>query len=296
VVVKGLTFQYKSPYHDPVNALNDCNFVLPKGARCLLLGCNGAGKSSLLKVLAGKHLLEDEEMCVVLGKCSFYQTLGLSGVSFLGGGWTRNVAFAGNNVAYQADIAVSEMMPELQAEYPERRDKLIEILEIDKNWSMHRVSDGQRRRVQIMLGLLRPFKLLLLDEMTVDLDILARRAFLKFLDEECQERNATVVYATHIFDGLGDWPSHLLFLEGGEVSQFGEYDKDFRSKPSFKSLYDLVADFLQEQHDKRKQKALLDAKKTKAPVVKKPVEAFATPPNCGYTPGRMAAYFAAGGK
>lgn len=41
---------------------------------------------------------------------------------------------------------------------PVRRDKLIELLDIDLKWKMHKVSDGQRRRVQICMGLLHPFK------------------------------------------------------------------------------------------------------------------------------------------
>lgn len=41
---------------------------------------------------------------------------------------------------------------------PVRRDKLIELLDIDLQWRMHKVSDGQRRRVQICMGLLHPFK------------------------------------------------------------------------------------------------------------------------------------------
>lgn len=43
---------------------------------------------------------------------------------------------------------------------PDRRDKLIELLDIDLQWRMHKVSDGQRRRVQICLGLLYPYKVL----------------------------------------------------------------------------------------------------------------------------------------
>ena len=39
---------------------------------------------------------------------------------------------------------------------PERRRKLMKVLDIDPAWRMHRVSDGQRRRVQICLGLLKP--------------------------------------------------------------------------------------------------------------------------------------------
>lgn len=43
---------------------------------------------------------------------------------------------------------------------PERRDRLIDLLDIDLRWRMHKVSDGQRRRVQICMGLLHPFKVL----------------------------------------------------------------------------------------------------------------------------------------
>lgn len=41
---------------------------------------------------------------------------------------------------------------------PIRREKLIELLDIDLQWRMHKVSDGQRRRVQICMGLLHPYK------------------------------------------------------------------------------------------------------------------------------------------
>lgn len=77
---------------------------------------------------------------------------------------------------------------------------------------MHQVSDGQRRRVQIFLGLIRPFKILLLDEVTVSLDVVVRMDLLKYLKRESETRGATILYATHIFDGLDDWPTHLHYL------------------------------------------------------------------------------------
>lgn len=39
-----------------------------------------------------------------------------------------------------------------------RKQRLIKVLDINPEWRMHQVSDGQRRRVQICVGLLRPFK------------------------------------------------------------------------------------------------------------------------------------------
>lgn len=111
-----------------------------------------------------------------------------------------------------ADIPVNKMMEKLQAEYPERREELVEMLGIDLNWRMHQLSDGQRRRVQILLGLIRPFKILLLDEITTSLDVCVRQDLLRWLEKESNERNATIIYATHIFDGLDDWPTHLHYL------------------------------------------------------------------------------------
>ena len=83
---------------------------------------------------------------------------------------------------------------------------------IDLTWRMHMVSDGQRRRVQIFIGLIRPFKILLLDEVTVSLDVIVRMDLLKWLAKESEERGATILYATHIFDGLDSWPTHVHYL------------------------------------------------------------------------------------
>ena len=79
---------------------------------------------------------------------------------------------------------------------PARRNKLIEVLDVNPAWRMHTVSDGQRRRVQICLGLLKPFDVLLLDEITVDLDVLGRADLMTFLKQECEQRGATIIYVS----------------------------------------------------------------------------------------------------
>src|SRR5205809_1124534 len=62
-----------------------------------------------------------------------------------------------------------------------RRERLLQVLDVDRAWRMCRVSDGQRRRVQLLLGLLWPCEVLLLDEVTTDLDVIARGDLLAFL-------------------------------------------------------------------------------------------------------------------
>merc|ERR1719469_1683352 len=103
-------------------------------------------------------------------------------------------------------------MMELQNAHPARRDDLMDMLMIDPEWRMHELSDGQRRRVQILLALVRPFEVLLLDEVTTSLDVCVRQDLLRWLEKESNERGATIIYATHIFDGLDDWGTDLFYL------------------------------------------------------------------------------------
>ena len=106
-----------------------------------------------------------------------------------------------------------------------------------------------RRNAKILPAVVQ---VLLTDEMTVDLDVVGRYAaccvggmgsspqfrflglrlsvvvverahphlvrldLLEFFRRECEERGATIVYATHIFDGLEKWITHIAYLEGGK--------------------------------------------------------------------------------
>eukprot|EP00904_Undaria_pinnatifida_P012572 jgi/Undpi1/8445/HiC_scaffold_25.g10912.m1 len=212
VVVTKLDFAYDGK-STPV--LKQFDFDLAAGSRCLLIGQNGAGKSTLLRVLAGKHLTKPDGAVMVLGKNAFRDTSLNIHRAYLQMNWgMRTVSFAGHGVPLGAEISAGSMMKHVQDRYPTRRDELLHILAVDPLWRMHKVSDGQRRRVQLLLGLVKPFKILFLDEVTTNLDVVVRQDLLIWLHKESVERGATIIYATHIFDGLDDWPTHLTYLTG----------------------------------------------------------------------------------
>jgi ABC-type nitrate/sulfonate/bicarbonate transport system ATPase subunit len=97
----------------------------------------------------------------------------------------------------RSDLGVAHFLDSVGGyRHPERRDRLLDLMDVDSNWRMHQVSDGERRRVQIVAGLMAPWQMLLLDEVTVDLDVLVRSRLLNFLAEECEQRGATILYAT----------------------------------------------------------------------------------------------------
>ncbi|KAB2060149.1 hypothetical protein ERO13_A11G327000v2 [Gossypium hirsutum] len=257
VEINGLSFTYPGiDGHPPPGSkplIDGFSLTLNAGDRCLLVGSNGAGKTTILKILGGKHMVEPH-MVRVLGRSGFHDTvLASSGdLCYLGGEWRRDVAFAGFEVPIQMDISAEKMIFGVAGIDPKRRDELIKVLDIDLSWRMHKVSDGQRRRVQICMGLLKPFKVLLLDEITVDLDVLARADLLNFLRKECEERGATIIYATHIFDGLEKWPSHIVYVAHGKLQLAMPMDKV--KEISNSSLMRTVESWLRKERDEERKK------------------------------------------
>ncbi|KAG8955627.1 CCR4-NOT regulatory complex component [Tulasnella sp. 424] len=248
--VDNLTYQHKVAPGTPL-ALRDLSLHLPKGSRTLLIGANGAGKSTLLQILAGKKMTPAGAKVTILGKDVFRNTP--KGVTFLGTEWAMNPVV-------RSDIVVSAFLDSVGGyRHKERRDKLLDILDVDLDWRMHQISDGERRRVQLVFGLMSPWDVLLLDEVrearllasfflftfislttsvifpcsnlvssfpitirginlnqvTVDLDVLVRSDLLAFLKSESESRGATILYATHIFDGISHFPTHVAHMRDG---------------------------------------------------------------------------------
>ncbi|KAF3021521.1 CCR4-NOT regulatory complex component [Neopestalotiopsis sp. 37M] len=208
ISVSDLTYTFP----DYSTGVNNISLNVPPRSRTLLIGANGAGKTTLLRLLAGKRLAPGGSI-KVSGADPFKD--GLEGVTYLGLEWVLNPIV-------RTDIGVHELLRSVGGDaYPERRDELVGVLDIDTEWRMHAVSDGERRRVQLAMGLIRPWTVLLLDEITVDLDVLSRAEFLGWLKHETEIRECTIVYATHILDNLAGWPTHLVHMHLGTVREWG---------------------------------------------------------------------------
>ncbi|GMH38200.1 hypothetical protein BSKO_06084 [Bryopsis sp. KO-2023] len=288
IEAKNLHFSYPGIDGRPLPGLppvlDGVSFALPPGSRCLLIGPNGAGKTTMLKILAGKHMVDGDSIRV-LGRSPFHDTKLTSDgdLAYVGGAWERDVAFAGYRVPLQGDFPASQIIKGIHGVDPKRAERLMEVMDVNPDWKMHLVSDGQRRRVQICVGLLKPFKVLLLDEVTVDLDVLGRADLMRFLTEECEQRGASIIYATHIFDGLEGWPTHMSFLAGGHLKVF-EKVSAFPEVAEMR-LLDLVIRWLREEKEvEEKQRSLKSSKDKEAPVEQ--------PWNNGWAPGRLASSLA----
>lgn len=69
------------------------------------------------------------------------------------------------NPVVRGDIVVEHFLDSVGGyRHKERRDRLLDILDVDLDWHMHAISDGERRRVQLCMGLMQSWDVLLLDE------------------------------------------------------------------------------------------------------------------------------------
>merc|ERR1712061_984942 len=135
-----------------------------------------------------------------------------------------------------------------------RCQQLRDVLQVSFDWKINDLSDGQRRRCQLLEILCTPRPVYLMDEITSDLDIFAREGILGFLKAESELRGATVFYCTHIFDHLEGWASHLVHLSNGEVcrachfSEVKEYDQ-LIAEGCLTPLYTLVQRWVYAEND-----------------------------------------------
>jgi len=213
--------------------LKGVSFSYGRGERILVVGANGAGKSTLLSILGGKRMVK-RNLAMVLGADCFNDPV--DDLVMYCGDWWRTRFFM--------NLTVGELLGEPMASTP-RVLHLAEVLQIDMNWKINEVSDGQRRRCQLLQILSKPRPVYLMDEITSDLDLYAREGILSFLRGECELRGATIFYCTHIFDHLEDWATSMLHMSKGEVvrqcpmSEVGEYAELVASGDST-PLYSLV--------------------------------------------------------
>ncbi|CAE7294049.1 ABCI20 [Symbiodinium natans] len=214
VSIQGLCFRYGAGSDVRLE-----DFSLRSCSRCVLVGLNGTGKSTLLALLAGRRMgLDHGESVKILGLRPFQDHAKLDrDVTILSSEWKRQVgqlaASSGLTFRELAESEVKDLTSQgfNAALLSARLLRLMQMLHIDPTKPFGLLSDGALRRAQLGLKLLKPVSVLLIDEVTADLDVLARDALLQFLKEDSEE-GSTIIYCTHIMDGLEGWATHYLHL------------------------------------------------------------------------------------
>ncbi|CAJ1990922.1 ABCH3 / ATP-binding cassette protein subfamily H - member 3 [Leishmania donovani] len=210
LAVDDVSFQYPNA---PAASLRQVSVTAYRGDRILVIGHNGSGKSTLLSLLAGRRKPQSGRVRV-LGRDPFDDTSVAQHISMIGAPWPPEAVF-GNTVDRVAS----------PAPVPERKASIADALHLRLSRFLEKMSWGERRRVQILYGMLYPATVYLLDECSTDIDVAERRTVLELVRQECEAKDGCCVYATHILDGIEGWATHLLLMEGGRVVDFKAVEK-----------------------------------------------------------------------
>ena len=191
----------------------DLNFKVPRGKVFGLLGKNGVGKTTLIKILMG-FLRPVSGSCRILGDESHNlspQTRRKVGLLFEG------------HLAYEF-MSIQGVERFFAPFYPKWRQELYygltDRLGLPKSHKIGNMSEGQRSQVVLGLIMAQQPEVMILDDYTMGLDAGYRRLFLDYLAEYLREGGKTVLVTSHIVQDLEKFVEEVIFLErGGQATQ-----------------------------------------------------------------------------
>ena len=207
-----------------VPLLDHTDFALESGERVGLIGRNGAGKSSLLKILAGLEKVDDgvlqlqqglriayvaQEPVLDLGATVFEATLaGVSDVIALIDQYTHG---QGDLDALQGEIEAKDGW-----NWEQRVEETLQRLHLDKNMVISALSGGTKKRVALGQALVRRPDVLLLDEPTNHLDLDS----IEWLENLLIDFKGSVVTITHDRAFLDRVATRIVELDRGQLRSY----------------------------------------------------------------------------
>ncbi len=174
--------------------VDSLNLRIPQGSVYGLLGRNGAGKSTAIKMIMGM-VRPDSGRATLLGEDT--ETLSES---------TRaRIAYLAEGHPLYGWMTIDEAVKFTRSFYPRWNDTLVDQIldhfELRRKQKFRRLSCGQRAQVSLALAVAPDPELLVMDDPTLGLDTVVRRDFLESLIQIIQRQGRTILFSSHI---LGD--------------------------------------------------------------------------------------------
>ncbi len=201
----------------------DLNFCLGPGKIYGLLGKNGVGKTTLIKILMG-FLRPVSGRCKVFGEDS--HALTSSARARIGLLFEGHVAYEFMSIR-QIEKFYAPFYPHWDADIYYR---MVEKLNLEPSHLIRQMSCGQRSQVVLGLLMAQQPELLLLDDYSIGLDAGYRRLFLDEMREYSSNGSHTVFLTSHVIQDMEDFVDEVIFLErGGGLMTTGlaEFKKHF---------------------------------------------------------------------
>jgi ABC-2 type transport system ATP-binding protein len=190
-------------------ALDHVNFAVETGRIVGLIGPNGAGKTTALRAILG--LTPYEGRLRVLDREPFGERAALM----------RDASFIADVAVLPAWLRVDQAIDFVAGIHPrfrrERAHALLSKTQITGKRRMRELSKGMKTQVHLALTMAIDAKLLVLDEPTLGLDILARRSFFDALVNDYMDETRTILITTHQVEEVENLLTDVIFIDRGRI-------------------------------------------------------------------------------
>ena len=205
-------------------ALDNLDLRIPRGRIHAIVGANGAGKSTLFRILMG-FMPPTTGEARILGKDSQQLTPADR----------ARIGFVNEEHTLANWMRVSQVAAMQKHQYPrwnqQAYDSVIGHYHVLPEQKVGQLSRGERAGFNLALALAQRPELLVLDEPTLGLDVVAKRAFLESLLYSNAADDCTVIYCSHQMEEIERVADNLIILERGQLKNMSA-PEDFTARVS----------------------------------------------------------------
>ncbi|UTW54673.1 ABC transporter ATP-binding protein [Kordiimonas sp. SCSIO 12610] len=210
---QGLTKQFGKK-----TALKDFNLKIPQGGIHAIVGSNGAGKSTLFRLLLGVET-------PTYGSASLLGENSLSLSSDVRG----RVGYVNEEHTLPTWMRAKDVVRMQKSFYPNWNqsiyDEVIAYFDVEADQKVSGLSRGERAGLNLSIALAQRPEILILDEPTLGLDVVARQSFLEALMFTETEDNTTIIYCSHQMEEIERVAERLIIMENGELKNNSSPDE-----------------------------------------------------------------------
>jgi ABC-2 type transport system ATP-binding protein len=212
VEVKGLVKSYTGKKTGKKVAVDGIDLSVKSGEIFALLGPNGAGKTTTVEILEG-YRDRDSGQVSVLGQDP--NNLGIHGSA-----WRNRIGIVLQSTKDAGDLSVKEVVHHFAKYYQNPKDPDLVIADVGlsekMNARVNTLSGGQRRRLDVALGIIGRPEILFLDEPTTGFDPEARRAFWELI-LKLKAEGVTILLTTHYLDEAEALADRVAVINNGKI-------------------------------------------------------------------------------
>lgn len=206
--------------------LDGVDFTIARGEVLVLLGPNGAGKTTTIEILEGFRVPSAGEVAVLGVNPATADEAWRSRIGVVLQSWRDHGRWRVRELlAHLGEFYAPYATADRPRPYPV--DELIETVGLTehRNKKVASLSGGQRRRLDVAIGIVGRPELLFLDEPTAGFDPAARRDFHDLVHRLSDLQDTTILLTTHDLDEAEKLADRILILNGGRIVADGNADE-----------------------------------------------------------------------